>query len=1057
MVDDTSCTARFERRYGFIDSVDPPQSGLIVRYRYVGPLPVPDTGTWFDKGTELEVVPMPAMGWVFEGWAGRDADKCATGSVVMNDDVICVAQFSPIPFPPTPGHETWMKDVAAAIEDRRLMDVVLPGSHDAGTYALTENGEWVIFDEVPPLLAWIQKLDVLVGKTPRALSAAWSRTQGRDQSIYWQLKGGIRYFDLRFTRGSDGKAYIYHGFYRGKTHRDIILDDVELFLGEEGHEKEIIILDLTKWHDMGSVTHFDFVAEILRRFEDKMIPEADWDKPLSEIWDPDYGRQLVVKYQDLELSMLAEPADYDLFWTDNETPLFSVGLDYKDELEGGVLSPGLRQEFADHACSLADEATVETKVPGSRWQINDKGPCSQGYTVRIGASGQLVIGKQDPVLCRPWAATYERGTLYNRLTDYLEYGCCRAAGYVDPRCCQCSPPLSPMTDCAFHDKLFELPGLLTPDFDMIKCGVARNINDWLDDNKLKYCLIPVLGARCAELAIFSLTICSNPPPDAPTSVWELVNEPDSASTEVAEKSAKWWKDCEYHARDNLNIISVDFYDESNLVDTAIAINRGDYNNEAEVDTSTVVSERPSTEGTPVVVSADFLDIDTCDHHTASIEWGDGTGGEGEVDQDGHTVTGSHIYADNGSYTVKVCVRDGVAPYEGYVYHYSQDCYWWPVGVQNVAPSVDAGRDQIIYEGDVLDLDPATFSDPGFDCPGCVGPSEENFSATIDWGDGSEIETVLPEDLHETPGSYDPATGAYAPTTGTVAGSHQYLAGPGVYPVTVCVKDDDDGETCDSLEVIVVHGFMRYCAYANQDAIQVHEGVQVACSAGGEGHIQLKLESEVDGNVVGRDDIVLGQEAYVGGDARAAGQVTLKQGATVVGDIVNNADLLSITQVGVGVSACGSGVTVAPGSTSTLAPGCYKELKVKKNATLKLTAGHYTFERIEANTNSRLVFELPDGGQVVIDVARAVHLEEGVVMTTIDGSAADILFRVAGRSVKLGKDGAFLGTFIAPAAHIDQHEGAELRGMLYGRKVQVKKDAQVIGESALDLFIDWFVR
>ena len=177
------------------------------------------------------------------------------------------------------------------------------------------------------------------------------------------------------------------------------------------------------------------------------------------------------------------------------------------------------------------------------------------------------------------------------------------------------------------------------------------------------------------------------------------------------------------------------------------------------------------------------------------------------------------------------------------------------------------------------------------------------------------------------------------------------------------------------------------------------------------HIQLKLESEVDGNVVGRDDIVLGQEAQVGGDARAAGQVTLKQGATVAGDIVNNADLLSITQVSVGVSACGSGVTVAKGDTVSLAPGCYKELKVKNDATLELTACHYTFERIEANTDARLLFELPDGGQVVIDVADSVHLEQGVVMSTDDGSAADILFRVAGRSVKLGKDGTFLGTFI----------------------------------------------
>ena len=50
-----------------------------------------------------------------------------------------------------------------------------------------------------------------------------------------------------------------------------------------------------------------------------------------------------------------------------------------------------------------------------------------------------------------------------------------------------------------------------------------------------------------------------------------------------------------------------------------------------------------------------------DTHTATIDWGDGTA---VVSRDGHaraagsgSVAGSHVYADNGTYTVTVTVTD----------------------------------------------------------------------------------------------------------------------------------------------------------------------------------------------------------------------------------------------------------------------------------------------------------------------------------------------------------------------------------------------------------------
>ncbi len=53
-------------------------------------------------------------------------------------------------------------------------------------------------------------------------------------------------------------------------------------------------------------------------------------------------------------------------------------------------------------------------------------------------------------------------------------------------------------------------------------------------------------------------------------------------------------------------------------------------------------------------------------------------------------------------------------------------------VDNDLPSIEAGEDQQIDEGDTVELDPATFTDPS---------SADTHTATVDWGDGSAIESA----------------------------------------------------------------------------------------------------------------------------------------------------------------------------------------------------------------------------------------------------------------------------------------------------------------------------
>ena len=124
-----------------------------------------------------------------------------------------------------------------------------------------------------------------------------------------------------------------------------------------------------------------------------------------------------------------------------------------------------------------------------------------------------------------------------------------------------------------------------------------------------------------------------------------------------------------------------------------------------------------------------------------------------------------------------------------------------VQITNVAPVLASVSDQTIRRADPLDLQNAgvTFTDAG---------TMDVHSATVDWGDGSPMETV--QVIEPGPGS-----------PGEVLGIHFYERG-GVYTATVTVEDDDTasdsvGFTVHVLaEVAARHVFYNNSAWDDND-------------------------------------------------------------------------------------------------------------------------------------------------------------------------------------------------------------------------------------------------
>ena len=179
--------------------------------------------------------------------------------------------------------------------------------------------------------------------------------------------------------------------------------------------------------------------------------------------------------------------------------------------------------------------------------------------------------------------------------------------------------------------------------------------------------------------------------------------------------------------------------------------------------------------------------------TAIINWGDGTPAEAgsvTVRQGAAgilttgSVSGTHVYADDGDYSVTVQVRDDDMPEDSW----SEGSF--TVTVTNVAPTVAPSRDRTVDEGSPLSLEVATFVNPGF--THAAAGTEETFTATINWGDGTPDE---PGVISVVQGS------AGVLTRGGVAVEHEYLD-DGEFTVTVTVTDDDQGSASTTFQVSV---------------------------------------------------------------------------------------------------------------------------------------------------------------------------------------------------------------------------------------------------------------
>lgn len=194
-------------------------------------------------------------------------------------------------------NEKWMEAMSNLICDKRLIDMVLPGTHDSGTSEINISSSYSpeyytesVFESKKNYINEARSYKAIIDGEEKEFFSIWAKTQ--PLTIEEQLYAGIRYFDLRICMMDDGKLYFCHGMRGALVSKTI--KDIKNFI--KNRRKEIIVLDFNHFYPRDSFNHEELLDELWGAFKEDIVyppSECEYYK-IKDIWDT--NRQIIVFY-----------------------------------------------------------------------------------------------------------------------------------------------------------------------------------------------------------------------------------------------------------------------------------------------------------------------------------------------------------------------------------------------------------------------------------------------------------------------------------------------------------------------------------------------------------------------------------------------------------------------------------------------------------------------------------------------------------------------------------------------------------------------------------------
>jgi hypothetical protein len=193
----------------------------------------------------------------------------------------------------------WQAD-AIEIGNKPINQVLMPGTHDTGTYAIDSNS-FLTPDATSEYIGLVKNYAI-----------GWSKTQ--DVDVATQLNLGIRYFDLRLCgsnyNGESTEIFTCHGFSGAKFKS--VIDQISNFLNQSEHGKEIVILDMNHLYNVTDDQLTELNDYVKEKFQNKIATSKNFTPQslYSDFWKA--GKQVILSIDSHSLNL-----DSDLFWNQN--------------------------------------------------------------------------------------------------------------------------------------------------------------------------------------------------------------------------------------------------------------------------------------------------------------------------------------------------------------------------------------------------------------------------------------------------------------------------------------------------------------------------------------------------------------------------------------------------------------------------------------------------------------------------------------------------------------------------------------------------------------------
>lgn len=249
---------------------------------------------------------------------------------------------------------TWMSDLASYIRDVPLLNIVLPGTHDSGTYAITRNSP--VSPDAPPFVKDVEDIFddpffyywlYLLHATFDTIVAGWAKAQDKDISA--QLEAGIRYLDCRVCRDGD-VTRICHGMFAENT--DVVLDAVSDFIKQ--NPNEIVILDFNHFYEMTAESHVKLVSKIISTFGTALAPNAlTPGVTIGDLWEGNYQVVVIYHCDSDDTKCVNATKDHPQLW-----PKSSIWSPWPDERDVSKLKSDLINDLGKRSSSHANQLFV---------------------------------------------------------------------------------------------------------------------------------------------------------------------------------------------------------------------------------------------------------------------------------------------------------------------------------------------------------------------------------------------------------------------------------------------------------------------------------------------------------------------------------------------------------------------------------------------------------------------------------------------------------------------------------------------------------------------------